>query len=230
MRSQKFFGSFFQKRTAFSLTILRPKRRTAFRVKHSTGRERLSVPIDFPNIALNRWTVAAFNSLYLRQGLRQAGTARLVPADSYFFPLDGVGAWNRIYGKRGFIQHQCVIPTAVAPAVLAEILARIANRGDASFLTVLKKLGAGNGILSFPLPGYTLALDFPLTAGVLDFLGELDQIVVAAAGRLYLAKDARQSRSTFEAGYTGIQRFQDIRQMFDPGRRIRSHLSERLGI
>jgi decaprenylphospho-beta-D-ribofuranose 2-oxidase len=189
-----------------------------------------SVPFDFPSIALHRWTVGAFNSMYFHLGARRSGTPFLVPTDSYFFPLDSVGAWNRIYGKRGFVQHQSVIPTAVAPAILAEMLDRIAARGDASFLTVLKKLGPSSGILSFPSPGYTLALDFPLTPGVRDFLDELDRLVVAAGGRLYLAKDARQSRTTFEVGYPGLQRFQDMRRLVDPTRRIRSHLSERLGI
>jgi FAD/FMN-containing dehydrogenase len=110
------------------------------------------------------------------------------------------------------------------------MLGRIAVRGDASFLTVLKKLGPSNGTLSFPSPGYTLALDFPLAPGVLDFLDELDRLVVAAGGRLYLAKDARQSRATFEAGYAGLQRFRDMLRLVDPSRRIQSHLSQRLGI
>jgi decaprenylphospho-beta-D-ribofuranose 2-oxidase len=196
----------------------------------AVGAAGLAVPIDFPAIALNRWTVGAFNNLYFRLGARRAGTHFLVPIDPYFFPLDGVSAWNRIYGRRGFVQHQCVIPTAVAPAVLAEMLDRIAARGDASFLTVLKKLGPSSGTLSFPSPGYTLALDFPLTPGVLEFLDELDRLVVAAAGRLYLAKDARQSRATFEASNPGLQRFRDMRRVVDPNRRIQSRLSERLGI
>jgi FAD/FMN-containing dehydrogenase len=190
----------------------------------------LAVPVDLPAMALNHWTVGAFNSLYFRLGARRAGTHFLVPADSYFFPLDSIGAWNRIYGQRGFVQHQCVIPTAVAPAVLAEMLGRITVRGDASFLTVLKKLGPSSGSLSFPSPGYTLALDFPLTPGILDFLDELDRLVVAAGGRLYLAKDARQSRATFEAGYPGLQRFRDMRRVVDPTGRIDSRLSQRLGI
>jgi decaprenylphospho-beta-D-ribofuranose 2-oxidase len=190
----------------------------------------LAVPLDFPAIALNRWTIGTFNSLYFHRGARRVGKQFLVSADSYFFPLDSVGAWNRIYGQRGFVQHQCVIPTAAAPAVLAEMLDRIAIRGDASFLTVLKKLGPSNGTLSFPSPGYTLALDFPMTTGVLDFLDDLDRVVARAGGRLYLAKDARQSRATFEAGYPGLQRFREMRRVVDPSGRIRSHLSERLGI
>ena len=188
------------------------------------------MPIDFPSFALNHWSVGAFNELYFRFGARRAGKSFLMAADPYFFPLDAIGEWNRIYGRRGFVQHQCVVPIATAPGVLAEMLSRIAARGDASFLAVLKKLGGSNGILSFPLPGYTLSLDFALTPDLLNFLDELDRLVVAAGGRLYLAKDARQSRATFEAGYPELQRFRDIRKSVDPGSRIRSHLAERLGI
>jgi decaprenylphospho-beta-D-ribofuranose 2-oxidase len=194
------------------------------------GAARLAVPIDFPAVALNHWSVGTFNNLYFRLAARRAGEPFLVPADSYFFPLDGVDGWNRIYGRRGFVQHQCVLPLTAAPSILAEMLGRIAARGDASFLTVLKKLGPSNGILSFPFPGYTLALDFRLAPGLLEFLDELDRLVVEAGGRLYLAKDARQSRATFEAGYPGLQRFREIRKSVDPTCRIRSHLSERLGI
>jgi FAD/FMN-containing dehydrogenase len=93
---------------------------------------------------------------------------------------------------------------------------------------VLKKLGEGDGMMSFPLPGYTLALDFPMSPGILPFLDEIDRLVVAAGGRLYLAKDARQSRATFEAGYPALARFKEIRTSLDPKGRVRSKLSQRL--
>jgi FAD/FMN-containing dehydrogenase len=188
----------------------------------------LSVPVDLPSLALNRTSIRAFNELYYRMGARRAGSSRVVSLYPYFFPLDSIGEWNRIYGKRGFLQHQCVIPEAGARAVLGEILDRVARRGDASFLAVLKKLGQGDGILSFPLPGYTLALDFPVKGDILNFLDEIDRLVVAAGGRLYLAKDARQSRATFAAGYPALQRFNAIRKSLDPAGNIRSKLSQRL--
>jgi len=191
---------------------------------------RLSVPVDFPSFALNRWGIMAFNDLYFRLGARRAGPPFLVPVDSYFFPLDGIGHWNRIYGRRGFIQHQCVLPARSAPAVLGEMLERIVARGNASFLTVLKKLGPSAGLLSFPMPGYTLALDFAMSPGLLGFLDELDRLVVAGGGRLYLAKDARQSITTFEAGYQNLDRFRQIRKSVDPAGGIRSVLANRLGI
>lgn len=188
----------------------------------------LSVPVDLPSMTLNRTSIRAFNELYYRMGARRAGGNQVVSLYPYFFPLDSIADWNRIYGRRGFLQHQCVIPEAGARAVLGEILDRVSKRGDASFLAVLKKLGHGDGILSFPLPGYTLALDFPLKGDILNFLDEIDRLVVAAGGRLYLAKDARQSRATFEAGYPALSRFKAIRKALDPDGVIRSKLSQRL--
>jgi len=197
----------------------------AFPVGKAPG---LAVPLDLPSITLNRYSIGAFNELYYRMGARRAGGQHVVSLYPYFFPLDSLSDWNRIYGRRGFLQHQCVIPEAGARAVLGDILDRVARRGDASFLAVLKKLGHGDGLLSFPLPGYTLALDFPVRGDILDFLDEIDRLVVAAGGRLYLAKDARQSRATFEAGYPALARFKAIRKSLDPAQNIRSKLSQRL--
>jgi decaprenylphospho-beta-D-ribofuranose 2-oxidase len=195
------------------------------------GEPRLTLPFELPDIALNHLGVVAFNEAYFRLGARKAGEPFLVAAGSYFFPLDNVANWNRIYGRRGFVQHQCVLPPASAAGALAEMLNLIARRGGASFLTVLKKLGrSSSGVLSFPFEGYTLALDFPMTRGLLAFLDELDLIVVNSGGRLYLAKDARQSRETFDAGYPTADRFRAYRRGLDPDHRIRSHLSERLAL
>jgi decaprenylphospho-beta-D-ribofuranose 2-oxidase len=194
------------------------------------GRPAVSVPFDLPSLALNRLSVRAFNEAYFHWGARQAASDFLAPANGYFFPLDGIGDWNRIYGRRGFVQHQCVVPEAAAERVLPELLGRIAARGDASFLTVLKKLGPSHGLLSFPMAGYTLALDLPMSRDLLPFLDELDGIVTKAGGRLYLAKDARQSRATFESGYPDLSRFRDIRAGYDPQGRIASRQSLRLGI
>ncbi|MEK9280681.1 MULTISPECIES: FAD-binding oxidoreductase [unclassified Bradyrhizobium] len=188
----------------------------------------LAVPVDLPSITLNRYSIRAFNELYYRMGAKRAGESHRVSLFPYFFPLDSISAWNRIYGRRGFLQHQCVIPEHGARDVLGDILERVTKRGDASFLAVLKKLGQGDGILSFPMPGYTLALDFPMRGDILNFLDEIDRLVVAAGGRLYLAKDARQSRATFEAGYPALQRFKAIRKSLDLAGKIRSKLSQRL--
>jgi FAD/FMN-containing dehydrogenase len=189
-----------------------------------------SVPFDLPPFLINRWSVKAFNELYYWAGTRKTTSSGLVSAHPYFFPLDSLGNWNRLYGRRGFVQHQCVLPTAKAADVLSEMLDRIAERGRSSFLAVLKKLSRGSGMLSFPLPGYTLALDFPIERDLFYFLDELDKLVVAVGGRLYLAKDARQSRATFEAGYPDLARFRDLRRSIDPTRKIKSCLAERIGV
>ncbi|HEV2557333.1 MAG TPA: FAD-binding oxidoreductase [Microvirga sp.] len=191
---------------------------------------RLSVPLDLPSFTLNRLSVAAFNEIYYRAGARKVGAPQLIPWEPYFFPLDGIGDWNRIYGSRGFVQYQCVIPTDRARQVLEEVLVRSSQQGTASFLAVLKKLGAGRGDLSFPMDGFTLTLDLPVSDTVFPLLDELDRLVVEAGGRLYLAKDARQSRETFEAGYPGLVRFRDTRQAIGAAGRLSSKLSARLGI
>ncbi|MGN7292563.1 FAD-binding oxidoreductase [Rhizobium sp. SAFR-030] len=191
---------------------------------------KLALPIDFPAFALNRMSVSAFNQAYFTAGARKAGKPALVHWNPYFFPLDGIGDWNRLYGSRGFLQHQCVVPDDNALAVLGEIIERFASSGRGSFLAVLKKLGSGSGLMSFPFPGYTLALDLPATPDVFPLLGEIDKMVVEAGGRLYLAKDARQSRRTFEAGYPHLAAFRELRQSIGADIRFNSRLSTRLGI
>ncbi len=193
-------------------------------------RSRLSVPMDFPNWALNPWSMGAFNATYFRRGVAKAGTPFLSHWDGYFFPLDAIGDWNRIYGRRGFLQHQCVIPLESSREVLGEILERVSARGTASFLAVLKKLGPAKGQMSFPMPGFTLTLDFAVTDSIFPFLDEIDAIVTRSHGRIYLAKDARQSRATFEAGYPGLGNFRAFRRTIDPHEQIKSQLSQRLGI
>ncbi|ARM15808.1 MULTISPECIES: FAD-binding oxidoreductase [Rhizobium] len=189
-----------------------------------------SLPLDMPGWLLNKASVSAFNELYFRSGIRRSAKPLLVHWDNYFFPLDRILRWNRLYGKRGFIQHQCVVPDVDALQVLTGILDRFAHSGKGSFLAVLKRLRGGAGLLSFAAPGYTLALDLPATQDVLRLLDEIDELVVKAGGRLYLAKDARQSRLTFESGYPKLDAFKELRRATGADGRFSSRLAKRLGI
>ena len=170
----------------------------------------LAVPFDMPGFALNRLSVAAFNWLYYN---RQRGKASegLIHYDPFFYPLDGVHRWNRIYGSRGFLQFQCVVPFDDAGvAATREILDRSARSGMPSFLTVLKVFGdvPSPGWMSFPRRGLTLALDFANKGErTYTLLAELERVTRDAGGRLYPAKDSRMSAENFAAWYPERERF-----------------------
>lgn len=169
----------------------------------------LAIPLTPPFSLVNRLTLRPFNLLhYWRQG---AGSRRSAThLMSYFYPLDRVRNWNVMYGPRGFLQYQCVIPPDHAQAGIAALLDEIARSGQGSFLAVLKKFGdrAPVGMLSFPRPGTTLALDFPNTGdSVFRLLDRLDRVVDDAGGAIYPAKDARMSAATFRRGYPCLQAF-----------------------
>jgi FAD/FMN-containing dehydrogenase len=139
-----------------------------------------------------------------------------VPYDPFFYPLDSIGNWNRMYGKGGFVQHQCVVPHAAAPEAMKKILLRISASGEGSFLAVLKAFGnaPSPGMMSFPRPGITLALDFPVKGeSTLRLLDALDEIVVDYGGAVYPAKDARMSPATFEASFP---HWRDFEPFIDP--------------
>ncbi|MCW1429715.1 FAD-binding oxidoreductase [Novosphingobium sp. JCM 18896] len=178
-----------------------------------TPRRKLrNVPFDAPAGLLNGLTVRAFNAVYYRRQVMKRGL-QLVDWDSYFYPLDALGQWNRIYGGRGLLQFQCALPLASARAGLAELLAAISASGQGSFLAVLKRLGGlPGGTFSFPLDGYTLALDFPVSAKVLALMERLDAIVLAHGGRFYLAKDSRMSAATLRASDRRVPQFLALRQ------------------
>jgi decaprenylphospho-beta-D-ribofuranose 2-oxidase len=190
-----------------------------------------SLPFDFPDWALNASTIAAFNSRYYRvEGSKQSPF--VCHYDPYFYPLDRIGQWNRLYGKRGFVQYQCVIPTAAAYDGMQALLQALAASRLPSFLAVLKRLGAqGRGLLSFPMAGYTLALDMPVRdSSLFTLLDKLDQIVLQHGGRVYLAKDARLSAESFRAMYPRYAEWLAIKQAVDPAERFSSSLARRLRI
>lgn len=193
---------------------------------------RLRVPIDMPGWLLNGYTVQAFNALYYRLG--RPGHA-LVDYQRFFYPLDAIGDWNRFYGRRGFLQYQCVVPQMGGRDAVLRLLDQIAEFGAGSFLAVLKQFGPGGrlgpaGPLSFPMAGYTLAVDFPVTAAAYALMQQMDRVVADTGGRLYLAKDARMDPHMMSVSYPDLDRFRSICAKVDPDRRYRSLLSERLAI
>lgn len=193
------------------------------------SRRRLSVPFHVPGFFLNGTTMRAFNERYYRHHAARAGTGQ-VDLDTYFYPLDAIGDWNRIYGRKGFAQHQCVLPLSHAREGLDRLLERVSAAGSGSFLAVLKRLGPGRPGLSFPMEGYTLALDFPVNERNLALLDELDAIVEEYGGRIYLAKDSRAGRSVIESGYGDLDDFRALRTSAAGGPRLESLLSRRLGL
>lgn len=188
-----------------------------------------NVPIFPPINILNSYTIKVFNLLYFHK--HKLFPKRFITHyDSFFYPLDKIKNWNRLYGKNGFLQYQFVIPTDSMKTGLSEILKRILRSRQASFLTVLKILGKSENVMSFPMPGATLALDFPVNKKVLQLLDSLDTIIHDLGGRVYLVKDARMKPNFFHKSYPNINKFQEILNTLDPNHKFSSHLAERLKI
>lgn len=194
------------------------------------GKPLLKVPFFFPEFVLSAFTVKVFNWFYyLAAGV--SGKTSLVHYAPYFHPLDAVSEWNRIYGRRGFIQYQFVVPLESGRNVMGRILGELREHGMVSFLSVLKRFGPGSSeaMLSFPMEGYTLALDIPIRDGIMTVLDELDELVAAAGGRIYLVKDARTSARMLAQGYPGLGRFREAVAKYGQGR-FSSALAERIGL
>jgi FAD/FMN-containing dehydrogenase len=169
----------------------------------------IPVPVDLPSALLNTWTVKAFNAAYYHRQ-RAKIAAKVVPYDPFFYPLDMFTGWNRMYGTRGFLQYQCVVPFADDNAAIKEVFTRISRSGEGSFLVVLKTFGKieSPGMLSFPKPGVTLALDFPMHGPqTLRLLEDLDAVVRESGGAVYPAKDARMSVESFQAFFPQWREF-----------------------
>ncbi len=190
----------------------------------------LSVPFAFPNFALNKLTMKAFNWAYYNKC--RPGTHRsIVDYNAFFYPLDAIAHWNRIYGKRGFTQYQFVIPKAAGREGMQKILKRITESGLGSFLAVLKLFGEQEGFMSFPMAGYTLALDFPISLKAMDLFKELDAMVADYGGRLYLAKDSRMDAEMFNKTYPNVADFRQAITLLNEGNtKFESLQSKRIGI
>ncbi len=193
------------------------------------GKLKVSVPFNFPSFTLNTYSVKAFNFAYYHK-LQSRQRTDIVDYDPFFYPLDSIHHWNRMYGSNGFVQYQFVLPLAVSYDGLSQILQKIADKGFGSFLAVLKLFGAQNDLISFPMEGYTLALDFPVRSDLFPFLDELDDIVHSLGGRLYLSKDARMKPGMFLKGYPQAEKFIQNLAKFDPEGKFSSIQSKRLEI
>lgn len=187
-------------------------------------------PTFVPGGLLNRASIAAFNELWYRKAPRRR-RGELQSIDTFFYPLDMVDGWNRMYGPRGFLQWQCMVPFG-AEDVLREIIEALAEHRAPSFLAVLKYFGeADPGPLSFPGPGWTLALDVPASdRDLAPLLDRLDERVVEVGGRLYLAKDSRMRPELLPAMYPRLDEWRAVRDAMDPDRRMVSDLARRLNL
>jgi decaprenylphospho-beta-D-ribofuranose 2-oxidase len=215
------------------LSDLRSARRTSARGTDPLGfdpRSRFGIPLTAPRGVLNPISVAAFNEFWFRRAPRSS-VGRLETIAGFFHPLDGVRGWNLLYGPGGFVQYQFVVPFG-AEETLRRVVDRVSRDRVASVLSVLKRFGeADPGPLSFPMAGWTLALDLPVGPHRLGpLLDDLDEMVDEAGGRVYLAKDARLRPELFEVMYPRLSEWRAVRRRVDPDGRLVSDLGRRLGI
>ena len=186
------------------------------------------VPIVCPSWVMGRAVGRVFNSVYYRVHPEQPRRGIIHP-EAFFYPLDAIRHWNRLYGRRGFTQYQCVLPEAGGVDIVRDLLDRMTRFGAASFLCVIKDCGAeGEGLLSFPRPGVSVALDIPIRDNTQQVVDGLNEFVVSVGGRIYLAKDAYTRSDHFRAMEPRLARFEAVRRAWDPACRIRSVQSVRL--
>lgn len=200
---------------------------TEKKIIKTTNRIKVNIPFYAPNWLLNKTRLQYFNKLYYTAQNKKNNF--VMPYQKYFYPLDQIQNWNRLYGKRGFIQYQCTLPFDNAELGLTNILQVLQKNTIPVYLAVLKKFGnPNNGLLSFPMPGITLAMDIPITNNLFKTLDHLDEIVIKNNGRVYLAKDARLKPEAFRAMYPHYSNWLAIKNKLDPNNMFSSSLSRRL--
>lgn len=193
---------------------------------HLPVKKQINFPFFLPSWVVNVYTVKAFNFFFYAKNFKKE-INNVVGYEPFFYPLDVILHWNRGYGKKGFVQYQFVLPLGARQG-LVEILHRISQKGLGSFLAVLKVFGKQESIISFPKEGYTLALDFPVRGDLMNFLDELDQVVLQYGGRLYMSKDARMKPEVLSSGYPELNKFKEIVRKYNPDGKIHSNQSDRL--
>jgi decaprenylphospho-beta-D-ribofuranose 2-oxidase len=194
---------------------------------------RIRIPAALPAALLTNASVGAFGALHYELARHSAaygvGAPTLRSTEGFFYPLDRIGDWNLLYGRRGLTQYQCVLPKDASMRSYRRLAEVARSGGPGPFLSVIKDCGAeGKGLLSFPMPGISFALDFPVHAGTPDLVARLGEVVIAAGGRIYLAKDAFTSARQFEAMEPRLAAFLELRRRIDPDGRLGSALAERL--
>ena len=192
-------------------------------------RPKLNVPLHAPDFVLNGLSMRIFNTLlYLKHPNKVAKS--IESYNSFFFPLDQISNWNRLYGSRGFTQYQFILPKANGREGMRKILEKLSSSKTFSFLGVLKLYKQQNGYLPFGMDGFALALDFPITNELFEFLDELDEMVLAYGGRLYLTKDVRMGKKMFMESYPDVDEFLDHVKQIDPETKFKSLQSDRVGL
>ena len=190
-------------------------------------RSRIPVPFYLPNCAVNRYSVCFFNSMYYAKSYKNSKTK--VYLMDFCYPLDGIADWYRIYGKKGFIEYQAVIPFDRAYETISELIRVITKSKQASIIAAVKPLTKSTGLLSFPMDGFTLAVDFLHSQKLWELLDKLDDIVIENGGRVYLAKDARLSANNFKKMYLdSLKMLESIREKYHIGDKFTSLMSNRL--
>lgn len=194
-----------------------------------TIKDPITVPLHTPAALLNSMTMRAFNNTYYAKAPHNK--IQTVPLMPYFYPLDVIGGWNKLYGKAGFVQYQFALPKRDGVANMRSILSKISQSGQGSFLAVLKQFGPANkNLLSFPIEGYTLALDFKISTATIELLNKLDDEVAGMGGRIYLAKDAVMRETSFKTMYPNWEQFEAVRQKYGAIGKFASDQSRRLGL